>query len=645
MYPSGYQAILEAFARGLEPRSLLSVSDWAEEHRHLSPKSSAEPGRWKNARIPYLRAIMDALDPGHPAPLVVFMASSQVGKSECGINWIGRTIHQQPASFLCLFPAQAVGRKWVKSRLDPMIASSPVLRALVPLGRKLNAGNTLAEKHFPGGVLYTGSANIPDDVASISVAYLLLDEVDRMPPVLEDEGDPIELALRRQATFSGRSKAFLTSTPTTEETSRIQVYWDRSTKDRYLVPCIHCDHPQALRWAQVSWLSGKPHTAVYVCEECSATIEEHHKPDLLQNGRWQAEHPDREAEVKGFHVNGLYTPIGLGDTWGKHAEAWERAQGKEGALQVFFNTRLGEIHKGERRRVQWETLRARAEPYKLRTIVDNVLLLTSGTDVQGDRLETQVLGHGRGEKITVVDYVIHYGDTTRPEVWQQLDEYLSRELVAEGGHRMRLALSLIDAGFLPDIVLGFTRTRGMRGIYASRGSQIAQRQPIGKPSHPDIKFRGEINKRGAERYEIGVSVLKHWLFELLRADEGDAEHPVLPADRHIRFSDELPEEYYRQLCAETFDPKKGWIQRANYGRNEALDTFVLARAAAMHHKVAIHKFRDYDWERLERQRASAPAPATSDISQVGKVPVQMGRGEYFPMAANVRGFDFDGAAE
>lgn len=598
--PDGYVAGLEALARIVAPKRPLSVSAWSGQYRILSGKGAAEPGRWRNERIPYLTGPMDALDARHLAPLVVFIASSQVGKTEVGINWIFRTAHQCPGLILALFPTDRVSRKWVRSKLDPAIAATPVIRQLIPLGRKANAGNTLHEKHFPGGGLMTGSANIADDMRMTSAPYLLLEEVDSMPVELEDEGDPVELALRRLTNFP-RSKAFMNSTPTTSDTSRIWPAWLSSTMDRYFMPCAHCNHMQFLRWQQLTWIPGKPGGAAYMCEECAALIHERSKTEMLAAGEWRATHPEREAEIKGFHANGLMTPIGLGDSWAKHAAAWERAQGSIARIQVFFNTRLGEVHKGERIKVEWERVHSRREAYKLRTIPKGVLTLTSGSDVQSDRIETQILGHGRGEQITVVDYIVHRGDVTRPEVWSLLDDYLAGEIVNELGVRMRLSCSLIDAGYLPDTVLGFTRPRKARGIFASRGSTVATRQAIGKPSYPDVKRRGKTDNRhfGAERYEIGVSVLKHWLYEQLRADEGTDELPVHIADRHIRFSADLGEEYFRQLTAETFDPKHGWIDKANYHRNEALDTFVLARAAAMHHSVNWHRQREGDFVRLE----------------------------------------------
>lgn len=632
--PDGYALACDAWARAWRPARPPSVSEWAARFRRLSGKSAAEPGPWRNDRIPYLAAIMDSLDLSDPAPIVVFVASSQVGKSECALNWIARTIHVAPASFLALFPSEKDARKWVRGRLNPVIAETPELRRLVPLGRKTDSGNTLLEKHFPGGVLYTGSANIPSDVAAISVPFRLLDEVDRMPPVLEDEGDPVELSERRSAAFV-RRKGFYTSTPTTVEGSIIWPYWLRSTMGRFLVPCPHCGHRQALRWSGLRWPTGKPHLAEYACEECGAMIAERAKTDMLAAGEWRHEHPERALDVKGFHVNGLYTPAGLGDSWGMHAAAWERAQGSPAKLQVFWNTRLGEPVATERQAVEWETLKGRAEPYRLRTIPRGVLVLTSGTDVQHDRIETQVLGFGRDERATVVDYVVHYGDPTRGEVWAALDEYLAAPIVNSCGVEMRIACSLVDAGYMQHEVTNWTRHRRARRIYAAKGSTALGRNPIGKPSHVDVRVGGETHKRGAEMYVLGVGQLKATLYRRLMADAGKDGEPVLPADRHIRFSSDLPDEYFRQLSAEVFDPRHGWVKR--YDRNEALDTAVLAMAAGMHHSLGVHRFRDADWAHLAETLEPAGGATKAAGPALGVEPVPQRGGGFIPTAAKVRG--------
>ena len=47
--------------RALEPPPDLTVSQWADKFRYLSPEASAEPGKWHTSRAEYLRGIMDAI--------------------------------------------------------------------------------------------------------------------------------------------------------------------------------------------------------------------------------------------------------------------------------------------------------------------------------------------------------------------------------------------------------------------------------------------------------------------------------------------------------------------------------------------------------------------------------------------------------
>ena len=89
----GAEDILRAWRRGMRPDPDLTVSEWADKHRKLSSRASAEPGQYRTARTPYLRAIMDALSPGHPAQRISFMKAAQVGATEAGNNWIGFVIH------------------------------------------------------------------------------------------------------------------------------------------------------------------------------------------------------------------------------------------------------------------------------------------------------------------------------------------------------------------------------------------------------------------------------------------------------------------------------------------------------------------------------------------------------------------------
>ena len=78
----GAHDILRAWGAGLRPDPDLTVSEWADRHRKLSSRASAEPGQYRTARTPYMGEIMDRLSPGDPTQRVVFMKAAQVGATE-----------------------------------------------------------------------------------------------------------------------------------------------------------------------------------------------------------------------------------------------------------------------------------------------------------------------------------------------------------------------------------------------------------------------------------------------------------------------------------------------------------------------------------------------------------------------------------
>src|SRR4051812_1949712 len=84
-----------------QPR--LTISQWADQERRLSPEASAEPGRWNTSRAEYQRGIMDAVsDPS--VHTVVVMSSAQVGKTEVLLNTVGYYIDQDPSPILVVQP-------------------------------------------------------------------------------------------------------------------------------------------------------------------------------------------------------------------------------------------------------------------------------------------------------------------------------------------------------------------------------------------------------------------------------------------------------------------------------------------------------------------------------------------------------------
>lgn len=610
----GYEAILAAVAEAWELPEALSVSEWADRYRILPTKGAAEPGPWRTSRTPYLREIMDALSDEHPATDICFMAASQVGKTEVLLNWIGHTVDHAPAPMLVVQPTVDTAEKYSKQRIAPMIDLSERLQEKIPPARSRDSGNTTLVKDFPGGMLVMTGSNAASSLASMPIKKLALDETDRYPIDVEDEGDPISLAEQRTVTFA-RAKRYKASTPGRKETSHISKEYEASSQAEYWVPCPHCNEKQVLKFDHLMWEKTvddagrkvhKPETAVYMCQCCGEAIEERFKTWMLaeENGaEWRHRFPERTR--LGYHINALYSPIGLGLTWGQIAAKWLVACKDRAKLQPFINLQKGEPYEDHSDRVKGSELKQRAEGWKVRTLPAGILVLTLGVDVQRApaRLCFHLVGWGENERCATIDYVEVLGDPEKPEVWEKLTEYRRRPIRNSFGVDVRIAMTAIDTGWATHRVYNYVRMHRLDGVMAIKGSKVPNRPIVTKPTRQDVKNeKGAIQKNGVQLWMVGTDTAKAALFARLAGDEPVIDGvPMLaaPEERMVRFPADLSDDYYDMLTAEVYDERSGkWIKiRA---RNESLDTWVYAYAAACSPSVRINRLQAADWEHLRQ---------------------------------------------
>ncbi len=198
-----------AASEGLRPDPHITVSQWADKHRMLARKSSAEPGPWRTDRTPYLREIMDCLSPRHPARRIVFRKGSQIGGTECGNNWLGHIMATSPGPIMLVQPTVLMAQRNAWQRIQPMIDECPALRGLVGSAYDRNATNTALAKEFPGGMMILTGANSATGLRSMAAKFLFLDEVDAYPVDVDGEGDPIDLAVVRSGWMSRRGSPLI----------------------------------------------------------------------------------------------------------------------------------------------------------------------------------------------------------------------------------------------------------------------------------------------------------------------------------------------------------------------------------------------------------------------------------------------------
>ena len=614
-HPSGAALYFEAFASACRPRQALKVSEWADANRVMTSKSSGHKGPWRTSLVPYMREPMDCLSVRSPVEEITMMKPAQSAGTEVALNWIGYVIDHSPAPMLYVLPTLEVRKRFVTQRLNPLLADTPTIAEKFDAKRSRDMANREDIKDFPGGILIISGANSPASLAMMPIQNVVNDDFDRFPWQVGKEGDPGGLIRERQGTFS-RRKTLNISTPTMAEASRIEEKYEQSDQRRYHMPCPHCESMILFKWDNLQWDRALK-TAWYVCYECGCVIEEYQKTQMLAQGRWVAKYPERSDKHRGYHWNALYAPIDLGFRWIERVQQWIEAQGDKTKLKVFINTVLAETWEDRTRDVRPNVMAERAEPYKLKQIPPGCLIITCAIDVQDDRLELQMQGHGRNETSWILDYYILVGDpggllakARRGE--GPLYEYLNQTLVNSYKREMRIQATAIDiGGHYTHEVYNFVRSRTARRLMAIRGANIANKPVLAsRPTAQDVNWRGKVIKAGVMLWTVGTDTAKHMIFNRLLADQG-----VEPEARKIHFSEDLPPEYYDGLASEAFDPEKNkWVKLR--GRpNEPLDLMVYGFAAAQHPEIRVHAMRKRDWDKLEKilqpedGNAETPAPA------------------------------------
>ncbi len=623
----GAEDILRAWRRGTRPDPDLTVSEWADQHRWLSSRAAAEPGRYRTARTPYLRAIMDALSPNHPAQRVTFMKAAQVGATEAGNNWIGFVIHHAPGPMLAVLPTVEMAKRTSRGRIYPLIADSPALRERVSPARSRDAGNAMLSKEFPGGILVLTGANSATGLRSMPARYVFLDEVDAYPASADEEGDPVTLAEARTTTFAHRRKVFMVSTPTIRGLSRIEREYEASDQRRYFVPCPYCGAMQWLQFERLRWPKGQPETAAYHCEGCERTIVEHHKTEMLAQGEWRATAVSADPAAIGFHLSALYSPIGW-KSWEQIARDWLAAQGSDAMLRAARNTLLGEtwIESGEA--PEWQRLADRRMAFPAQ-IPAGGLFLTAGADVQKDRIEVDVWAWGRGGTSWLVDHIVIQGGPDDPACWDRLTAVLGLSWAHEHGAFMTLAKLAIDTGYESAAVYAWARKQGIAQVAPVKGVEGFNRAtPVSGPTFVDATVNGRKLKRGARLWTVATATFKAETYRHLRIERVSDEDRALgltdPAGT-IHLPDWIDCEWLKQLVAEqlvTIRDRRGYARQEwqkMRERNEALDARIYARAAAW--ILGADRFDERVWRQLEKQvGVKTPAAAAAAASTTATVP-------------------------
>lgn len=598
--------------RGFAPPEDITVDVWADRHRRLSSASSAEAGPWRTERTPYLREPMRAVtDPD--VRKIVMVAASQVGKTEFELNALGYIIDQDPGGVLYVHPTLNDARDFSVRRIAPMLKDSPALSGKV---RDVKAGrgesSTVLRRTFPGGILILAGSNVASSLASNPMRYIIGDELDRWAPSAGDEGDPWKLAEARTTTFFN-AKLLAVSTPTVKGASKIDEMYREGTCERWCHRCPECGAWHEVRFDDIRFKPRRSEAAgdavwdvegpmEWACPSCGCVTAE--AAMRRQPARWIAERPEALASsrCRSFWLNAFSSPW---VSWRDIAVEFLNAKDNPKLLKVVYNTKLGQLWEDRGDLETEDEMMARREDYGTRPdgspveLPDGVLVVTVGVDTQDDRLEYEVVGHGRWGETWGVEKGIIMGDPADPAVWERLDGVTQRAYLYEDGTGLRPSLTCVDSGgHRTQQVYERCRERWPKRVVAIKGKGGESVPFTGVPTKVSIRDKSV----WTWLYTVGVDAGKETIMSSLKAREPGPRFCHFPLRREAGYDMAFFSGLLSERLVRRANGGLGWEKLPGHKRNEALD--------CRNYSLAALDILNPDWDRLEKAR-KAPKDATA----------------------------------
>ena len=514
---------LEAF----KPPERYTVSEWADNFRVLT-SVSAEPGRWRTNRTPYLKEPMDRFtDP--LIEKIVLCFGAQLGKTETELNMIGYALDQTSSPTMMVYPTDTIAKFASDKRVQPMIKS------VKSINDKFDENSKLLELDFNNGnYMVLVGANSPSSLSSRSIKYLFFDEIDKYPAFAGKEADPIKLATERTKTFVDK-KIVMVSTPTVESGNIWQAFMNANERRQYHVPCPHCGVSQTLKFKQIKWPEEHNDnadmirdTAYYECEHCGERIYDKHKMEMLRRGEWRAVN-ESQSKVRSvsYHLSSIYSPW---VTFGDVAYEFKNSKGTPATLMNFINSWLAEPWKSSKTK-STQNMEFTQSNYPCGVVPDKAVLLIASVDVQLDHFWWEVRAYAPGVK----SYLIDYGQAS---TWEDLEEIIiNREYPSEYGEPRQVMKAGIDSGFRTDEVYQFC-SRFPEVCIPLKGS--SNHTTMTAPYTMTSLEKGVVG--GLKLYVLNTDYWKDFIFARM----------IRPADEDgtIHLYKECPQEYSDHLRSE-----------------------------------------------------------------------------------------------
>lgn len=550
----------------------IKVSEWAEKYRVVS--DGAHEGPWRHDYAPHTVKIMDTF--GQPwVREVWFCGVEQSGKTNTMINCIGWCIDCDPGGIFYLMPTEDTAAKVTSGKLRPTLQKSPRLsRYLSPR----QDDTTLARINLTHGVtIWPAHANSASSMATWTAKHCFGDEVDKYPPQVGKEADPITLIKKRNRNYKGRYKRFFASTPAGmfiyKGVQNCHQVWE------YRVKCPHCDEfikmdaEHLVMPDQATPEQIERESCQYACNECGSLWDDQTREHAITLGHWYcvqgADNP-RPHKV-GFHhrawecLDITLAEIGAAYLRGKQGGIAEKTAWANGYEAIDYEAEtIGSVSTDHLLRFRSELPRNLVPPDTAR-----VWLLA---DTQQSSFYYQVWAAGFAPDVSM--HMVRHGIV---DAFEDLEGLLAETWRDADGKEYRITNGLIDSGGTRkgwqkhsrtvEVYDWCSRNRVImphKGMHGRTGDLI---------SYKDVTTYPGTNKKipgGLKRANLRVDLFKDELERRLAKEPDDVGA--------LSFHDSIDAAFAKHYTTETKDEHGDWQHHKGKGRNDYWDCTVYALA-------------------------------------------------------------------
>lgn len=310
---------------GLSAQSHNSICDFLTEHTYLAGRKFSFDGHEYQRKI---------LEDGEND--IVIIKSAQLGISEMSSRLaIAKVALVNGFNCIYTLPSASAMQNFMKTRVDPVIQSSPYLRNLV----SKDVDNS-SVKQFGDSYLYGKGAQVDTQAISVPCDLLVQDEV--------DNSNPSVLTLFESRLIHSKYQQIIRLSTPTIPNYGIDAFYKMSRRHMAFVKCCHCNHwfyPEYYDHVKIpgfeeplerltkahfadpefQWLN-----AEVCCPECGKPV------DLSAEHRsWVCENPDDKFVSIGYRISPFDCPDNI------KASALVQASVRYARKQDFANQRLG----------------------------------------------------------------------------------------------------------------------------------------------------------------------------------------------------------------------------------------------------------------------------------------------------------------